>query len=101
MASLLLRRALCSLSNSLTFVGKNTGPYFSMSMCFRACTKNIMDLRNTFLLPSNDSLIMQQVSGLKTKGVLKKRCKDCYIVKRRGRFYVYCKSNGKHKQRLA
>ncbi|XP_013361317.1 PREDICTED: 39S ribosomal protein L36, mitochondrial, partial [Chinchilla lanigera] len=37
--------------------------------------------------------------GFKTKAVLRKRCRDCYLVKRRGRWYVLCKSNPKHKQR--
>lgn len=40
-----------------------------------------------------------QPAGLKTKTVLKRRCKDCYIVRRRGRLYVCCKSNPRHKQR--
>lgn len=38
-------------------------------------------------------------AGLKTKTALKRRCKDCYIVARRGRLYVCCKSNPRHKQR--
>ncbi|NXQ27118.1 RM36 protein, partial [Alaudala cheleensis] len=38
-------------------------------------------------------------AGLKTKTALKRRCKDCYIVRRRGRIYVCCKSNPRHKQR--
>uniref|UniRef100_A0A286XWY1 Ribosomal protein n=2 Tax=Cavia porcellus TaxID=10141 RepID=A0A286XWY1_CAVPO len=37
--------------------------------------------------------------GFKTKAVLQKRCRDCYMVKRNGRWYVLCKSNPKHKQR--
>lgn len=37
--------------------------------------------------------------GFKSKSAIKKFCKDCYIVRRKGRVYVYCKSNGKHKQR--
>ncbi|XP_038626409.1 39S ribosomal protein L36, mitochondrial [Tachyglossus aculeatus] len=37
--------------------------------------------------------------GFKTKGVLKKRCKDCYFVKRRGRWFVLCKTHPRHKQR--
>ncbi|NXP48924.1 RM36 protein, partial [Heliornis fulica] len=39
------------------------------------------------------------LAGLKTKTSLKRRCKDCYIVRRRGRLYVYCKTNPRHKQR--
>lgn len=37
--------------------------------------------------------------SLKTRTSVKKFCKDCYMVRRKGRLYVYCKSNGKHKQR--
>lgn len=48
---------------------------------------------------------------MKVKSSIKKRCKDCYIVKRtkkvisKGKisikpvYYVYCKANPKHKQR--
>ncbi|XP_074753902.1 large ribosomal subunit protein bL36m [Athene noctua] len=39
------------------------------------------------------------LAGLKTKTSLKRRCKDCFIVRRRGRLYVYCKTNPRHKQR--
>ncbi|NXH73351.1 RM36 protein, partial [Hydrobates tethys] len=39
------------------------------------------------------------LAGLKTKTSLKRRCKDCFIVRRRGRLYVCCKSNPRHKQR--
>ncbi|XP_023351664.1 39S ribosomal protein L36, mitochondrial [Sarcophilus harrisii] len=47
-----------------------------------------------YLLPSS-----QPALGFKTKAVLKKRCKDCYFVKRRGRWFVYCATNPRHKQR--
>uniref|UniRef100_A0A8B9NI03 Ribosomal protein n=1 Tax=Accipiter nisus TaxID=211598 RepID=A0A8B9NI03_9AVES len=39
------------------------------------------------------------LAGLKTKTSLKRRCKDCFIVRRRGRLYVLCKTNPRHKQR--
>nr|XP_036265861.1 39S ribosomal protein L36, mitochondrial [Pipistrellus kuhlii]KAF6366665.1 mitochondrial ribosomal protein L36 [Pipistrellus kuhlii] len=42
---------------------------------------------------------LQPTLGFKTKAVLKKRCKDCYLVKRRGRWYIYCKTHPRHKQR--
>ncbi|XP_008850737.1 39S ribosomal protein L36, mitochondrial [Nannospalax galili] len=42
---------------------------------------------------------LQPSQGFKTKGVLRKRCRDCYLVKRRGRWFVYCKTNPRHKQR--
>ncbi|MXQ84123.1 hypothetical protein E5288_WYG012145 [Bos mutus] len=51
------------------------------------------------LLAARPALGLQPALGFKTKGVLKKRCKGCYLVKRRGRWFIYCKTNPKHKQR--
>ncbi|XP_068527320.1 large ribosomal subunit protein bL36m [Anas acuta] len=52
-------------------------------------------------LPAGPALpgLLQLVAGLKTKTTLRRRCKDCYVVRRRGRLYVCCKSNPRHKQR--
>ena len=36
---------------------------------------------------------------MKVRSSVKARCKDCYVVRRKSRIYVYCKSNPKHKQR--
>uniref|UniRef100_A0A3B5QRV3 Ribosomal protein n=1 Tax=Xiphophorus maculatus TaxID=8083 RepID=A0A3B5QRV3_XIPMA len=41
----------------------------------------------------------QPSAGMKTKSALKKRCKDCFFVRRRGRLFVFCKTNPRHKQR--
>ncbi|KAL4630005.1 39S ribosomal protein L36, mitochondrial [Arapaima gigas] len=41
----------------------------------------------------------QPIVGMKTKTALKRRCKDCFFVRRRGRLFVYCKTNPRHKQR--
>ncbi|XP_053916191.1 39S ribosomal protein L36, mitochondrial [Cuculus canorus] len=49
--------------------------------------------------PPPGLLSLPLVAGLKTKVSLKRRCKDCFIVRRRGRLYVYCKTNPRHKQR--
>lgn len=38
-------------------------------------------------------------AGMKTKSALKRRCKDCFFVRRRGRLFVFCKTNPRHKQR--
>lgn len=51
------------------------------------------------LLPGLQLPSLQLALGFKTKGVIKERCKDCYRVKRRGRWFIYCKTNPKHKQR--
>ncbi|XP_049891571.1 39S ribosomal protein L36, mitochondrial [Epinephelus moara] len=42
---------------------------------------------------------VQPSAGMKTKSALKKRCKDCFFVRRRGHLYVFCKTNPRHKQR--
>ena len=36
---------------------------------------------------------------MKTKSAIKRLCKSCKIVKRRGRNFVICKKNPRHKQR--
>ncbi len=33
------------------------------------------------------------------KSSVKKRCNQCQIVRRKGRMYVVCKANPRHKQR--
>ncbi|MBN3299945.1 RM36 protein, partial [Amia calva] len=43
----------------------------------------------------------QQLAGMKTKTALKRRCQDCFFVRRRGRLFVFCKTNPRHKQRQA
>ncbi|MBL6811775.1 MAG: 50S ribosomal protein L36 [SAR86 cluster bacterium] len=36
---------------------------------------------------------------MKVRASVKKICKDCKLVKRRGTVYVICKTDQKHKQR--
>ncbi|MBI2506660.1 MAG: 50S ribosomal protein L36 [Candidatus Colwellbacteria bacterium] len=36
---------------------------------------------------------------MKVRASVKKICKNCQIIRRRGRLYVICKSDPKHKQR--
>lgn len=52
--------------------------------------------RHTLLQPTIPSLV--QVCGMKQKGRLRRRCKDCYFVMARGRLYVECKTKPRHKQ---
>lgn len=42
---------------------------------------------------------IQSTAGLKTRSALRKRCKDCFFVRRRGHLYVYCKTHPRHKQK--
>ncbi|KAK5883867.1 hypothetical protein CesoFtcFv8_020146 [Champsocephalus esox] len=41
----------------------------------------------------------QPSAGMKTRSALRKRCNDCFFVRRRGRLFVFCKTNPRHKQR--
>ncbi len=36
---------------------------------------------------------------MKVRSSVKKICKDCKTVRRKGRVYIICKKNPKHKQR--
>mmetsp|Transcript_9322 Transcript_9322/g.15176 ORF Transcript_9322/g.15176 Transcript_9322/m.15176 type:complete len:100 (+) Transcript_9322:110-409(+) len=36
---------------------------------------------------------------MKVRSAIKRLCKDCQIVKRKGTVYIVCKTNPKHKQR--
>lgn len=42
--------------------------------------------------------LMQLSCGFKVKGLLKRRCKDCYYVIRENRGYIICKTHPRHKQ---
>ncbi|XP_055514943.1 39S ribosomal protein L36, mitochondrial [Leucoraja erinacea] len=60
--------------------------------------KAIRSTDMTFLEPYQLQGV-QNFAGMKTKSALKRRCKDCFFVRRRGRLYVYCKTHPRHKQR--
>ena len=72
---------------------------------YSTVTKSSLALGTTGTLLSSSSRllagggILTQIRGFKVRTSVKKMCKDCYIVRRKGRVYVYCKSNHKHKQR--
>ncbi|KAL0962110.1 hypothetical protein UPYG_G00335790 [Umbra pygmaea] len=42
---------------------------------------------------------LQPSAGMKTRTSLRRRCKDCFFVVRRGRLFVFCKTHPRHKQR--
>ncbi|KAK8391222.1 hypothetical protein O3P69_017117 [Scylla paramamosain] len=53
--------------------------------------------QHTLLQPTTPSLV--QVSGMKQKVALRRRCKDCMFVSIRGRLHVLCKAKPRHNQR--
>lgn len=44
-------------------------------------------------------LSLVPVRGFKVRSAVKKRCKDCYCVRRDGVLFVRCKSHARHHQR--
>jgi large subunit ribosomal protein L36 len=42
---------------------------------------------------------VELLKRMKVRASVKKICKDCKIVRRKGKLYVICKKNPKHKQR--
>lgn len=54
---------------------------------------------NILSMPMMGMINPPLVRGFKVRTAIKKFCSDCYMVRRKGRVYVYCKSNKKHKQR--
>lgn len=43
-------------------------------------------------------VVPQMVRGMKVRASVKKKCNHCAIVRRKGRLYVICSKNPKHKQ---
>ncbi|WWC67036.1 mitochondrial 54S ribosomal protein bL36m [Kwoniella pini CBS 10737] len=43
--------------------------------------------------------LIMQVRGMKVRSSVKRFCDGCSIVRRKGRIYVICSKNPKHKQR--
>ncbi|CAX44716.1 60S L36 ribosomal protein, mitochondrial precursor, putative [Candida dubliniensis CD36] len=62
-------------------------------------TNNLFNATPKIISPITSGSLYQPIRGFKVRTSVKCMCKDCYLVKRKGRVYVYCKSNGKHKQR--
>lgn len=59
----------------------------------------VHNLKQSVLLQPNTVLLEQPVCGFKFKGVVKKRCKDCYIVVKDRQQIVLCKTHPRHKQK--
>ncbi|KAG4302650.1 hypothetical protein PCK1_001005 [Pneumocystis canis] len=54
---------------------------------------------SAYYIISNGFLPIFQISGMKNQASVKKQCEHCYSVRRKGRVYILCKVNKKHKQR--
>ncbi|XP_053345745.1 39S ribosomal protein L36, mitochondrial [Clarias gariepinus] len=115
MVPLLLPSLLGSLTRQLSravqYASVACLPPVGAHRCMSTITAAVIQARGSFqsrhslfrtpLLGQNlqQFVVMQPSMGMKTKTALKKRCKDCFFVRRRGRLYVFCKSHPRHKQR--
>lgn len=116
MAAMFLPRLVYSVSHQLTRMARLAALQLPASTSPHRCFTTISSMPQTKrivtpavgvcsetqmpLLGQCQHLIcFQPVSGMKTKTALKRRCKDCFFVWRRGRLYVYCKTHPRHKQR--
>jgi len=61
-------------------------------------SQNNLSGHNTFNFLQPILPVYNSICGLKTKGRLQLRCKDCYIVARKERWFVMCKKHPRHKQ---
>ncbi|KAM9252745.1 large ribosomal subunit protein bL36m isoform 1-T1 [Dugong dugon] len=108
MATRLIRTVVVSVVHPLLQLSHHTVKSRGLSTLLLGSLRSALPVGTSLLKPSSvvESLLsnrlmprLQPALGFKTKGVIKKRCKDCYRVKRRGRWFIYCKTNPKHKQR--
>lgn len=77
------------------------GNVLSRSLHILAGTKpaaNLQLMNAPALLKPATSPQMMQTCGMKIKGRLRRRCRDCYFVMRQGRLYNMCPTHPRHKQ---
>ncbi|XP_044539788.1 39S ribosomal protein L36, mitochondrial [Gracilinanus agilis] len=108
MASLFVKKMMVMITSPLLHVSRYSAKPSSISAFLFSSRQNTVSLDadsmkyRTITHPFLSHYLLrsfQPTLGFKTKAVLKKRCKDCYFVKRRGRWFVYCATNPRHKQR--
>lgn len=97
--------ARCAAFGSLPAVGAQRciSTITATTMRFKRFVDPMCKPHMAFLSPllgqCQQLLCVQPSAGMKTKTALKRRCKDCFFVRRRGRLFVFCKSHPRHKQR--
>jgi large subunit ribosomal protein L36 len=73
----------------------------SIGLAIRTIGQPVMLARNTANTITTSSIFttLGQTRGMKVRASIKKRCDGCSIVRRRGRRFVICSRDPKHKQR--
>lgn len=90
---------------------RNGGRILGMSWTSSRCSRDIKNYHSLCSIKMSNLSTTQQESflspitpfimlycGLKVKGRVNRRCKDCYFVVREERLYVMCKTHPRHKQ---
>ncbi|KAF7285904.1 hypothetical protein GWI33_009377 [Rhynchophorus ferrugineus] len=88
-----------ALARSLLTGSRNIYPKIINSIAgFHAITSPTISqiCKNTFLKPITPAIIPN--CGFKVVGKVRRRCKDCYFVRRQERMYVICRTHRRHKQ---
>lgn len=85
---------LSLLKNSFFQFSKTTS--HNITSTFHSLSTQNIEKNSIFLMPKLCNAI--QICGLKVKGLVRRRCKDCYMVMRDQRLYVLCKTYGRHNQ---
>ncbi|KAG9355734.1 hypothetical protein JZ751_000572 [Albula glossodonta] len=115
MTPLLLTGLVSSLTRQLSHLSRYAASHASPAAGVYRCLSAVATIQRRTVLSSafgshtqtQTSLIgqcqqlqcIQPLAGMKTKSALKRRCKDCFFVRRRGRLFVFCKTHPRHKQR--
>ncbi|KAK7898639.1 hypothetical protein WMY93_019492 [Mugilogobius chulae] len=113
MASVIIRQMASSLTRHATHINRFSVMLTSSAVSPYRCLKTLSAAPSSLLWSSarinfmRPSLLgqcqalpcLQPSASMKTKSALKRRCKDCFFVRRRGRLFVFCKTNPRHKQR--
>ncbi len=68
-------------------------PYAAKCICLAGGRLSAARTRDTVLTCSTEK------SAMKVQVSVKKRCRDCQIIRRKGRVYVICSANPRHIQR--
>lgn len=87
-----------SFIRSIFNVGRNITSQILTKRAFHLLQKptlNVSSMENA-LKPVRVSIVPS--CGLKVRGMLHRRCKDCYFVRREEIWYVMCKTHPRHKQ---
>uniref|UniRef100_A0A3Q1FYQ6 Ribosomal protein n=1 Tax=Acanthochromis polyacanthus TaxID=80966 RepID=A0A3Q1FYQ6_9TELE len=85
--------------NIYTFVILCEIPFCSQRKPLNHTDTGLLTVSCDFLAPGCWQQLPLPSAGMKTKSALKRRCKDCFFVRRRGHLFVFCKTNPRHKQR--